>query len=62
MTEHIDLFVRGDTAEEAIAAAKAWVHAEPRLRLRTVAKVVKRQTPEGTWAGAWTVTLAVSVL
>lgn len=55
MSEQLEVRVQGETAEEAIAAAKAWAKAEPNLRLRTVAKVRRSEV-----GPAWIVTLAVS--
>ena len=44
-----------DSSDDAISQAKEWIHAEPALRLRTVAKVT---AIEGT--SAFDVTLSVS--
>lgn len=56
--ERIPLLFRAASAEDAIAQAKAWVRAEPNLRLRTIASC----GPSGQPGGNWTVTVAVDVL
>lgn len=55
MSEQLEVRVHGETAEEAIAAAKVWAKTEPRMRLRTVARVRRAEA-----GPAWIVTLAVS--
>lgn len=54
--ERIEIFFHATDAADATAQAKAWVAAEPNLRLRTIASV--RQKP----TGGWVVDVAVNVL
>lgn len=56
--ERIPLVFHATSAEDAIAQAKAWVRAEPNLRLRTIASC----RPSGQAGGNWAVTVAVNVL
>lgn len=51
--EQLEVRVHGETADEAIAQARAWARSEPNFRLLTIAKV--RNTGPMTWI----VTIAV---
>lgn len=57
MTTQLELAFFADSAADAVSAAKEWVRAEPRLRLRTIASV--RLDPAN--ARRWIVTVAVNV-
>lgn len=55
-TERIPLAFHATDSADAMAQAKAWVKAEPNLRLRTIATCRQRDT------GGWTVEVVVNVL
>lgn len=68
-TEHIPVLFRAPTSDAASAAAKAWAKAEG-IRVRTVARVERREDMEPWWTSLapgvmpemlipWQVTLAV---
>lgn len=59
MAEQMTGRFAAETSDEAVRQAKDWIHAEPHLRLRTIAKVVA-EIRDGTPTGAWLVTVAVS--
>lgn len=60
MTERLAGAFRAETSAEAIALAKDWIRAEPRVRLRTVASCRPATRDGRTWPGVWRVELVVS--
>jgi hypothetical protein len=60
-TERLAAAFRAETSEEAIALAKEWIRAEPRVRLRTIASCRPAVHPDGTpRPGVWTVEVVVN--
>jgi len=61
MSSRIELGFRAETAEEAVAEARTWTRAEPRLRLRTIASCRRALWDLSTaWPPLWIVTVVVN--
>ncbi len=60
MTDRIDLAFHAETADDAMRQAREWAHAEPHIRLRTIASCRRVTHDDGHPQGdRWTVTVVV---